>query len=106
MFEFESQREPLRRCPFCGAPAKYVTTASTERGAIRGWVFCIKCQECGATIPKKDKCKLQITSDGGLLVGVDERKKTKKDWNTRVDDIDLIKQKGAFYEIQKNHKPV
>ena len=52
MFEFESQREPLRRCPFCGAPAKYVATASTERGAIRGWVFCIKCQECGASIPK------------------------------------------------------
>jgi len=106
MFEFESQREPLRRCPFCGAPAKYVATASTERGAIRGWVFCIKCQECGASIPKKYKFELQINSDGGLLVGVDERDEAKKDWNVRADDIDLIKQKGTFYENQKNYKSV
>ena len=39
-------------------------------------------------------------------MGVDERDEAKKDWNTRVDDTDLIKQKGAFYENQKNHKPV
>ena len=83
MFEFESQREPLRRCPFC-----------------------IKCQECGASIPKKYKFELQINSDGGLLVGVDERDEAKKDWNVRADDIDLIKQKGTFYENQKNYKSV
>lgn len=39
MFEFESQREPLRRCPFCGAPAKYVDEfelyyRQTESGAF------------------------------------------------------------------------
>ena len=106
MFEFESQREPLRRCPFCGAPAKYVTTASTERGAIIGWAFYIKCQKCGASIPKKYKLELQINSDGGLLVGVDERDEAKKDWNARADDIDLIKQKGTFCENQKNYKSV
>lgn len=89
MFELESPREPLRRCPFCGAPAKYVTTASTERGGIRGWVFCIKCQECGASTPKKYKLELQIDSAGGLLVGADERDEARKDWNVRADDIDL-----------------
>ena len=39
-------------------------------------------------------------------MGVDERDEAKKDWNVRADDIDLIKQKGTFYENQKNHKPV
>lgn len=88
MLELESPREPLRRCPFCGAPAKYVTTESTERGAIRGWVFCIKCQKCGASTPKKYKLELQINSAGGLFTSVDERYEAKKDWNTRADDID------------------
>ncbi len=88
MLELESPREPLRRCPFCGAPAKYVTTESAERGAIRGWVFCIKCQKCGASTPKKYKLELQINSAGGLFTSVDERYEAKKDWNTRADDID------------------
>lgn len=106
MFELESPREPLRRCPFCGAPASYVAIASFARSAIRGWEFCIKCQKCGASIPKKYKLELQINSAGGLLVGADERDEARKDWNVRADDIDLIKQKGTFYENQKNHKPV
>lgn len=106
MFDLESPREPLRRCPFCGAPASYVTIATVARGAIRGWEFCIKCQKCGASTPKNYKLELQINSAGGLLTGVDEREEAKKDWNTRADDIDLIKQKETFYENQKNYKSV
>lgn len=50
--------------------------------------------------------ELQINSVGGLLVGADERDEARKDWNVRADDIDLIKQKGTFYENQKNYKSV
>ena len=76
-------RGELLPCPRCGNPGSFKTTASSERGVMRGFSFHIACRECG-TKTKTYEVNLMLSEDGGFITSKDERVLAVAEWNTRA----------------------
>lgn len=77
--------EKLKRCPFCGGDAEFITATNSQQGAKRGFGFGIRCTKCEVQLPRKNYVlEFRIAGDGSLMTLVDQRKKAAEDWNSRA----------------------
>lgn len=75
----------LKRCPFCGGYARYVTTGTINQGHGAGVKFIIRCERCGVRFPSTGErtVKVELKETGELVLTLDERAEAANDWNRR-----------------------
>lgn len=82
------QEVELKPCPFCGGQAIFKTISNMADHSNIGFDFGIKCRDCGMTFPKIYVMRLDLDSDGTVVMIDDEREIAVKQWNDRKEDSD------------------
>lgn len=73
----------LKKCPFCGGKAHFITTSTGYQGEIKKIEFKIECRDCRVSTPKTYGLELRLNEIGEIEMLLDERQKAVSQWNYR-----------------------
>ncbi len=76
--------QELRKCPFCGGKAVFKINSNSSSCKGVEFIFEIKCENCGAQLPKLYKVEISLEGDGRVNAIYDDRKRAIEEWNERA----------------------
>lgn len=74
----------LKRCPFCGGKAVYVTKNNVSGHHCVGFDYTVVCGDCGVRLPERYEIRFSLSENGGLNVLNDGRQIAADRWNRRA----------------------
>lgn len=76
----------IKRCPFCGGKAEFLTKSNTSSHTDVGFEFVIRCAECKIESSRTCRVHFHLNNDGEIKPTTDQRNKAIDFWNKRAEN--------------------